>query len=293
MARASRRPSWSGQLRLALVSCPIDLTPALTSKEQIHFHKLNRDTGNRLRMQMIDVETEDVVSAADTVMGYEFDKGKYVTVEKDELDELKIESSEIINIDRVIPAKEVDWLLWDKPYLAEPADKGALDIFATIREALSHKEVVGVGRMVMARRERPVLVMPRGRGMMIVTLRDPDEIRNPEDIFEHDIKDVRVDKQNLSMATLLIDKMEGKIEPEMFEDRYDTALHDLVAAKMKGKKTVIAAPPERPSNVINLADALKASLKGGAKGAKGRAAPVRRVRASAHKRHVHVARKRA
>jgi len=272
------RPSWRGQLRLALVSCPIRLTPVITWKDKIRFHKLNRETGNRLRQQMIDEETEEPVSNDDTVMGYEFEKGNYVTVEKDEIDELKIESSEIIKIEKVVPTTEVDWLYWDTPYMVEPDGKTGLDIFATIREALDGKDVVGIGRMVMTRRERSVLIQPRGKGMMIVMLRDPDEVKKPEEIFD-DIKDVKVDKDALSMAETLLERMEGDFDLSMFEDRYQDALRDLVESKMKGKKYVAPDEPERPSNVVNLFDALKASLdKGGkssSKSARRRTQPAR------------------
>jgi Ku protein len=265
------RPTWRGHLRLALVACPIRLLPATTGADKIRFHKLNRETGNRLRMQMIDSETGDVVPSEDTVMGYEFDKGRYVTVEKDEIDRLKIDSSEIINIERVVPADEVDPLYWDKPYIVEPDGKTGMDIFATIRDALDGQAVVGIGRAVMSRRERPVVVQARGKGLMITTLLDPDEVRKPEEYFDK-IPDVKVDKQNLQMAELLIGKMEGPFDLSLFEDRYQAALEELVEAKMKGQKPVVAEEPERPTNVVNLFDALKASLEGtGAGGAKPRA----------------------
>ena len=266
------RPTWRGHLRLALVACPIRLTPAITGADKIRFHKLNRETSNRLRMQMVDSETGDVVPNDETVMGYEFEKGRYVTVEKNEIDSLKIESSEIIGIERVVPADKVDPLYWDTPYIVEPDGKTGLDIFATIREALKVKEAVGIGRAVMSRRERPVLVQPRGKGMMITTLRDPEEVRQPEEFFD-DIADVKVDKQNLQMAEMLIEKMEGPFDLSMFEDRYQQALENLVEAKMKGQKPVVAEEPERPTNVVNLFDALKASLEGtgAAEGGKARA----------------------
>jgi Ku protein len=268
------RPTWRGHLRLALVACPIRLLPATTGADKIRFHKLNRETGNRLRMQMIDSETGDVVPSEDTVMGYEFEKGRYVTVEKAEIDRLKIDSSEIINIERVVPADAVDPLYWDTPYIVEPDGKTGLDIFATIREALGEKDMVGIGRAVMSRRERPVLVQSRGKGMMITTLLDPDEVRKPETFFD-DIPDVKVEKQNLQMAELLIDKMEGPFDLSLFEDRYQKALQDLVEAKMKGQEPVVAEEPERPTNVVNLFDALKASLEG----AGGRASTISRARA--------------
>jgi len=272
------RPSWRGQLRLALVSCPIRLTPAITWKDKIRFHKMNRETGNRLRQQMIDEQTEEAVSADDTIMGYEFEKGSYVTVEKEEIDELKIESSETVKIEKVVPTADVDWLYWDTPYMVEPDGKTGLDIFATIRDALGDKDVVGIGRMVMSRRERSVLIQPRGKGMMIVMLRDPDEVRIPEEVFD-DIKDVKVDKEALSMAETLLERMEGKFDLSMFEDRYQDALKDLVESKMKGQKPIRTQEPDRPSNVVNLFDALKASLD---KGDQGGGSPSKRAQPERH-----------
>ena len=253
------RPTWRGHLRLALVSCPVRLTPATTSSSNIRFHKLNRKTGNRLKQQMIDSETEKVVERDETIMGYEFEKGKYVKVEPEEIDALKIESSEIITIERIVKAADVDLLFQETPYIMEPDDKNGLDIFATIREALKAKDVVGIGRLVLSRREHPVMIQPRGKGIMLTTLHDPEEVRLPEEIFD-DIKDVKVDKQNLAMAETLIERMEGEFDLVMFEDRYQAALKDLVEAKMKGKKITAAPEVERPSNVVNLFEALKASV---------------------------------
>ena len=271
------RPTWRGHLRLALVSCPVRLTPATTSSSNIRFHKLNRKTGNRLRQQMIDSETGKVVERDETIMGYEFEKGRYVKVEPEEIEGLKIESSEIITIERIVPAAEVDWLFAENPYIVEPDDKNGLDIFATIREALKAKEVVGIGRLVLARREHPVMVQPRGKGLMLVTLHDPQEVRLPEEIFD-EIKDVKVDKQNLAMAETLIERMEGEFDLSMFEDRYQAALQELVEAKMKGKKITAPTEVERPSNVVNLFEALKASV--AAEKGTGRAASKRPAKAA-------------
>ncbi len=279
------RPTWRGHLRLALVSCPVRLTPATTSSSNIRFHKLNKKTGNRLRQQMIDAETGKVVERDETIMGYEFEKGKYVKVEPEEIDALKIESSEIITIERVVPKADVDPLFMENPYIVEPDDKSGLDIFATIREALQAKEVVGIGRIVLARREHPVMVQPRGKGFMLTTLHDPDEVRLPEEIFD-DIKDVKVDKQNLQLAETLIERMEGAFDLKLFEDRYQAALKDMVEAKMKGKKITAPTEVERPSNVVNLFEALKASVaaeKGGGKPAAKKATKTAAPKAAAKK----------
>lgn len=285
------RPTWRGHLRLALVSCPVRLTPATTSSSNIRFHKLNRKTGNRLKQQMIDSETGKTVERDETIMGYEFEKGKYVKVEPEEIDALKIESSEIITIERIVKAAEVDLLFQETPYIMEPDDKNGLDIFATIREALKAKDVVGIGRLVLSRREHSVMIEPRGKGIMLTTLHDPEEVRLPEEIFD-DIKDVKVDKQNLAMAETLIERMEGAFDLTMFEDRYQAALKDLVEAKMKGKKITASPEVERPSNVVNLFEALKASV--AAEGGKGAAKkPAAKAAKKAAAKHAPKERKRA
>jgi DNA end-binding protein Ku len=271
------RPTWRGSLRLALVSCPIRLSPATTSKDKVRFHKLNRETGNRLRQLMIDTESEEPVASDETVMGYEFEKGRYVTVEKEEIDDLKIESSDTIKIEKVVPADQVDWLYWDKPYLVEPDGKSGLDIFATLRDALAERDVVGLGRMVLARRERPVMIQARGKGMMITTLRDPDEVKKADEIFDEDIKDVKVDKAAKDMAETLLEKMEGEFDLSMFEDRYQDALQELVEAKMKGQKPIVRDEPEKQSNVVDLFGALKASLE--QQGGGGKKAPAKKAAA--------------
>lgn len=209
---------------------------------------------------MVDEETEETITGDDTIMGYEYEKNQYLLIEKEEIDALKIESSDVVKIERVVPSSSVDWLFWDSPYLVLPDGKSGRDIYATIRDALADKDVVGLGRMVMARRERPVMVMPRGKGLMIVTLKDPDEVKVPDEIFDDEVKDIRVDKTALSMAETLLERMEGDFDLTLFEDRYQTALQQLIDAKMKGKTPVITESRERPTNVVNLFDALKASL---------------------------------
>lgn len=272
------RPYWRGHLRLALVSCPIRLIPALTDRETIRFHKINRETGNRLKQQMIDSDTGDVVERDETVMGYEIERGHYVTVEPEEINALKIESSDVITIERVVGDRAIDWLYWDTPYLAEPDSKSGRDIFATIRDAFAEKKMMGLGRAVIGRRERPILVQPRDKGLILTTLRDPDEVREPEKLFR-DIPDVKVDSKNLSMAEMLIDRMKGPFDLDMFEDRYQDALRELIEAKAKGKRLPAPKAAKEPSNVVNLFDALKASLAGD-DGGKPAAKPKPRAKAS-------------
>jgi DNA end-binding protein Ku len=253
------RPYWSGQLRLALVSCGITLTSATTEVEKIKLNRIQRGTETRLRQQMINPETGKPVPPDEIVMGYQFEKDRFLEIDKEELDALKIESSEVIAIERVVPDTAVDWLYWDMPYLVAPDGKNSDDVFAVIREALKTKSVVGLGRMAIARRERPVLLRPSGKGMLLATLRDPDEVRNPAEIFD-DIRDVKVDKQNLSLAQTLIERMRSDFDLSMFEDRYQEALKQLIDAKLKGQKPKGKQAPAAPGKYNDLLTALKASI---------------------------------
>ncbi len=212
---------------------------------------------------MIDAETGDPVDRDETVMGYEFEKNRYVAVEREELDSVKTESSETIEIEHAVPTSDVDWLYWDTPYLVEPDGKTGADIFATIRDAVRSKKVAVVGRMVLALREHPVLLMACGRGMLLITMRDPDEVRTPKQVFDS-IPEAKVQSRNLQMAEKLIENMKGDFDLSMFKDRYQEKLRELIEAKLKGRKPKASHEPHRPSNVVNLFDALKKSLdKGG------------------------------
>jgi len=263
------RSVWQGHLRLALVSCPVRLTPGTTEAERIRLNKLNRETGNRLRQQMIDPETGEAVSGDEIVMGYQYEKGHYVTVEREELQELQIDSSQTLDIERFVEAGEVDWMYWDTPYIVEPDGKTGIDIFVTIREAMRRKKVTAIGRAVIGRRERAVLIQPCGKGMMLSTLRDADEVRIPK-LFFQDIKDIEIDKEYLSMAEQLIDRMRGPFDPSLFEDRYQEALRTLVESKLKGERRTAPKETTQTTNVVNLFDALRASLAGTASTGKTR-----------------------
>ena len=272
----AERASWSGYLKLSLVSCAISLFPATTAAERIRFHIVNRDSGNRVKRQFVDSDTDEVVESENQVKGFEVGKGEYVYVEDDEIDDIRIESSHTIDIERFVPREDVNSRFLDNPYYVAPEDKVAQEAFAVIRAAMEKEGKAGIGRIVMARRERMVLLEPLGKGILATTLRYPYEMRD-EDTYFDGIANVKVDKEMLDLAQHIIAKKEGPFEPGTFEDRYETALQDLVKAKQTGKppKTPAAAP--KPSNVINLMDALRKSIKadkaeGGKTAARGAAA---------------------
>jgi DNA end-binding protein Ku len=256
------RPYWRGQLRLALVTCGIQLIAATTEADRIRFNRIEKGTQTKLKQQMVNPETGEVVPWENIGSGYEYEKGRIIEIDKDEIDALKIESSDIIEIERVVDAKAVDWLYWDTPYLVLPDGKNSDEIYGTIRDALKHKTVVGLGRSVIGRRERPVLVRACGKGLLLATLRDPKEVRDPAEIFDEEVGDIKVNKQNVELAETLIDRMRSDFEFSMFEDRYQIALNELIDEKLKGHKPATRKSPARAVANDNLLDALKASIAG-------------------------------
>jgi DNA end-binding protein Ku len=234
------------------------LFPATSTNDRITFHTLSRKTHNRLRQQMFDPETGEVVPKQDQVKGYEFQKGNYVLVEDEEIASVKIESTETIDIERFARREDIDPLYWDEPYFMAPADKFAQEAFAVIREALKHENVVALGRVVISNRERPVAIEPRDKGMIVTRLRAASEVRNPNLSFA-DIPDVKLDPELVSTAEQIIDRKRGPFDPAMFSDRYQVALKKLVDGKLNGE-TPVEPKVNEPAKVINLFEALKKSL---------------------------------
>jgi DNA end-binding protein Ku len=250
------RASWNGFLRLSLVSCPVALVPATTEAKRVRFNQLNSETGNRVQQQLIDSQTGEVVDRDQIVKGYEHERGRYVTIDDDELKALQIESSKIIDLERFVDRDEVDPVYLDTPYYVYPDGELAAETFRVIGEAMARKNKVGLGRVTMSGRERLVLVEPRDSGLVMSTVRSADEVRPAE--FGPSAKG-EIDPDMVAIAETIIDRRSGAFDPTTFRDRYQDALHELVAEKTKGQ---VMAPREiaEPPKVINLMDALKRSL---------------------------------
>jgi DNA end-binding protein Ku len=263
--RLSSRPMWQGQLRLSLVSCPVALFNATSRSSDISFHLLNPETNNRIRMIPTDPDTGPV-QRADLVKGYEISKNHYVVVTPDELDAVKLETTRTIEIERFVDEKDIDRLYWNAPYYLMPNGKEGIEAYTVIREALAETGRIALGRVVMHTRERLVALEPKDKGIIVYTLRMADEVVQAKDAFA-DIPAARPNKEMIDIARKIIEQKEGGFEPEKFEDRYETALRELIRRKEKGEKLVTAAPVEE-DNVIDLMAALKNSLKSGGK--KGR-----------------------
>lgn len=266
------RSSWKGYLKLSLVSCAVALYNASSSSDRVSFNNLNRKTGNRLKQNLVDSVTGEPVDTADRVKGYQVAKGQYVMVEDDEIEALKIESTRTIEIETFVPAAEIDEIYLDSPYYLAPDDKVAEEAFAVIREAMTKKKMVGIGRIVLARRERMLMLQPRDKGMLATTLRYPYEVRSGAEIFD-EIGDTRLPAEMLDIAQEIINRMSGHFEPETFTDRYEEAVVAMLRAKQQGQ-TFTVPEPSQPANVVNIMDALKKSLE-----AAGGEGAVRRPRA--------------
>jgi DNA end-binding protein Ku len=263
-ARLSTRPIWQGHLRLSLVSCPVALFTATSRASDISFHMINPQTNNRIRMIPTDPDTGPV-ERSDLVKGYEIEKNRYVIVTPKELDAVKLETTHTIDIERFVDEGEIDRLFWNAPYFLIPNEKSGMDAYVVIRDALKETGRIALGRVVMHTRERLVALEPRDKGIVAYTLRMRNEVANPKDAFA-DIPAGKPDQRMIDIAEKIIEQQEGPFQPETFEDRYEKALRDLVRRKEKGEKLVTAEPVE-DTNVIDLMDALKKSLKH-----KGRAA---------------------
>jgi DNA end-binding protein Ku len=254
------RAYWKGYLKLSLVSCPISLFPATSGREKISFHQLNRNTGNRIRYRKVDAETGEEVETADIIKGYEVDKGQYIELEPDELEAIALEAKRTMEIDKFVPKDEIDDLYLADPYYVVPDGEVGQQAFAVIRDAIRKEGMVAIAKVVFTSREHMIALESRGKGMMGVTLRYPYEVRRPDEYFS-EIEDEKVPKDMLDLATHIVETKRGKFEPETFEDEYEDALKELLRKKQRGEK--IEQPTERaPSNVINLMDALRKSLKG-------------------------------
>jgi DNA end-binding protein Ku len=250
------RASWNGFLRLSLVTCPVALVPATTEAKRIRLNQLNAGTGNRVAQQLVDSKTGETLDRDQIVKGYEYDRGRYVTLSDDELKALQIDSSKIIDLDRFVDRDTVDPLYLDTPYYVYPDGELAAETFRVIGEAMAHTHKVGLGRVTISSRERLVLVEPRGGGLLMSTLRAGDEVRPAE--FGDRVKG-EADPDMVAIAETIIERRAGAFEPADFRDRYQDALRDLVEAKTKGLATAPRAV-EEPPKVINLMEALKRSL---------------------------------
>lgn len=262
------RAYWQGQIRLALVSIPVELYSATSSTAQIAFHQIHEPSGKRIKYEKV-VPGVGPVDGEDIVKGYEVSKGNYVLLEQDEIDAVKLESKRTLELIQFVDSDEIDVLYFEKPYYVVPADELAEEAYIVLRDALKRSRKVGLGQLAMRGREYIVSLKPCGRGMVLETLRYADEVKKAQGYFR-DIPDSKPDADLLDLAETLIDKKTAKFDPAEFHDRYVDALKSLIERKRKAKggKKILedvddGESPARKSNVIDLMAALKKSVDSG------------------------------
>jgi DNA end-binding protein Ku len=255
------RAYWRGQIRLALVSIPVEIFTATKSGATIAFNQIHEPTGKRVKYEKV-VPGLGPVDKEEIVKGFQYEKDSYVLLEEEELEAVKLESKKTLELTQFVDHDEIDVLYYEKPYYVVPADELAEEAFIVLREALRRAKKVGLGQLALRGREYVVSLKPCGRGIVLETLRYADEVNKAQSYFR-EISDAKPDEELLELAETLIDKKTAPFKPEHFHDRYIDAVRDLIERKRKGATIRTEdedLPPSRGSNVVDLMAALKKSI---------------------------------
>jgi DNA end-binding protein Ku len=283
-----QRPIWRGHLLLALVSCPIALFSANHDRGSLHFNLINPKTGNRIKMVTQDAETEQALKRTDLVKGHEYTKGKYIILEDEDFETARVESSKTVRIEKFVEANSIDPIYFNSSYYMAPDGSGGEDVYVVLRDAIASSGKVALSRVVIARREHPIAIMPMANGLVVHTLLEARDLNDYSDLFD-DLPSAKPDPDMVQLATQLIDRQTGSYYPGDVEDRYEARLRAVIDAKMEGKGLEPEAEDEKEgSNVVDLMAALRKSLgqgaetsrqktsSGGASNKKSKAAPVKK-----------------
>ncbi|TDK37577.1 Ku protein [Rhizobium deserti] len=265
------RPYWKGYLKLSLVTCPVNMTPATSESEKVRFHTLNKETGNRVVSQYIDSVTGKPVEDENEAKGYARGENDYVILTDDDLDAVVLDTVKTIDIQKFVPSDSIEWVYLEKPHYLMPDNAVGNEAYAVIRDAMKADKVVGVSKLVIGRRERAVVLEPRDEGIVLWSLRFGDEVR-PEQSYFEDIDD-EADPDLVPLVQSLIKQKSARWSPDMVSDPIQESLLKLIAEKKKAlkpaKKSAKSKETAAPaSNVINIMDALKKSLSDELKGRK-------------------------
>jgi DNA end-binding protein Ku len=257
-----RQSFWKGYLKLSLVTCPVAMQPAVTDSERLRFHTINRKTGNRIERRYIDAVTGKTVPDEDQARGYPRGEDDHVVLEEDELDAVALDSTRTIDIQEFVPSDRIGWIWYDRPHFLLPDDVVAEEAFSVIREAMRSTGTVGIARLVMYRRERAVMLIPRGKGIVLWTLRYGDEVRDEAEYFGA-VKGDKPETDALKLVKRLIESRTVEWDPGMVEDPVQDRLQEMIEAKQKGKKRPPKSRTKEPQdsgNVVSIIDALKRSI---------------------------------
>ena len=253
------RAYWQGQIRLALVSIPVQVFSATKSAARVAFNQIHKPTGKRIRYEKV-VPGVGPANPEDIVKGYEVEKGKYVLIEDDEINDVKLEAKRTIDLVQFVDAGEIDPIYFEKPYYVTPdEDEVAAEAYVVLRDALRASNKIGLGSIVARGQASIVALRPMGKGLAIETLRYADELQKPEAFFG-DVPDVKPEKELLNLASELIARKAKAFDPKAFKNQYDVALRELIAAKLENRKPHEIEEPQIGAKVINLMDALKKSV---------------------------------
>jgi DNA end-binding protein Ku len=255
----AQRPIWRGHLRLALVSCPIALYSILRASGDLHFHFINPKTGHRVRTVTVDAETEKEIPRSELAKGYEFEKDRYVLLDDKDFASARIDTSSTLTVSKFISRDTIQPIYFDTSYYMVPDGEAGQDVYVVLRDAIASSGTAALSRLVISRRERPVTILPLENGMVLHTLHEPRDLYAYDTLFER-IPGAKPDPEMVKLARQLIERQEGKFEPDDTVDRYEERLRQVIEAKLKGEG--IEPEPEEPrgDNVIDLMAALKRSL---------------------------------
>jgi DNA end-binding protein Ku len=257
------RAYWQGQIRLALVSIPVQVFSATKSAARVSFNQIHKPSGKRIRYEKV-VPGVGAVDPEDIVKGYEVEKGKYVLITDEEIDEVKLEAKHTIDLVQFVDDGDIDITFFEKPYFVAPdEDDVAGEAYVVLRDALKETKKIGLGQLVARGQASVVALRPFGKGLVIETLRYADEMQNPEQFFST-VPGVKPEKELLNLATELIERKAKPFDPKAFKNQYDRALRELIDAKMENRKPHDIEEPQLGAKVIDLMEALKRSVKGGA-----------------------------
>jgi len=271
------RPYWSGQIQISLVSFGVKLFVATEAKSDIHFHQIDRKSGERVRQQRVlasaverapDEAADEVVERSQIVKGYEYAKDQYVTIEPEELAHLRVPSKHTMEVTQFVDEADLPPEYFEKPYFVVPENDAQTEAFLTVRKALIETKKLALTKIAFGGREHVVAIAPAGTdahgGMMAYTMRYAAELRDPADYFR-DVKKMAIAEDSLDLAKELIKKRAAKFDPSKFVDGYEVAVKELVEAKLKHAPVPKDETPTRATGkVINLMDALRRSVSGGA-----------------------------
>jgi DNA end-binding protein Ku len=257
------RAYWKGYLKFSLVSCPVAMSPATSEREKLRFHTINAETGHRVQSRYVDGETGDPLEEEDEVRGYPIAGGRFVLLEEEELEAVALESTRTIDIETFVPRDSIGWIWLDAPHYLVPDDKAGEEAYAVIREAMRATETVGVARLVLYRRERAVMIEPRGKGIVLWTLRYGDEVRHLEAAVDGSGGE-KPDAKALALFTKLIEERTRPWSPEMVQDPVQAKLVEIIESKKKRKKPPTKARSGEAAadttNVVSIMDALRKSV---------------------------------